>query len=84
MITSNIRWWPTAGAIGEVGIVPDLFQLDGVWNGAFLCPVPNDRNYNLRKRIVPAKDDVTAVLSFYFKPRLFERANAFFARNARQ
>ena len=41
-------------------------------------------NNYLGKGILPAKDDVTAVLSFYFKPRLFERANAFFARNARQ
>jgi hypothetical protein len=42
------------------------------------------RNYNLRKRILPAKDNVTAVLPFYFKARLLERADAFFARNARQ
>ena len=41
-------------------------------------------NYNLRKGIVPAKDYVTAVLSLDVKPRLLERANAFFARNARQ
>jgi hypothetical protein len=41
-------------------------------------------NYNLRKRILPAKNDVTAVLSSNFKPRLLERANAFFARDARQ
>ena len=41
-------------------------------------------NYNLRKRIVPAKNDVTAVLSLNFKPRLLERADAFFARYARK
>ncbi len=41
-------------------------------------------NYNLGKRILPAKNDVTAVLSSNFKPRLLERANAFFARDARQ
>jgi len=41
-------------------------------------------NYNLRKKILPTKDDVTAVLSFYFKSRLLECANAFFARNAGQ
>jgi len=31
------------------------------------CLTPSDRNYNLRKRILSTKNDVTAMLSFNFK-----------------
>jgi hypothetical protein len=41
-------------------------------------------DYNLRKRILPAKNYVAAMLSFDFKSGPLQCSDAFFARDARK